>query len=146
MEGEFIDYLTVFFLSCFKFIFGPTLGIAYGFSWPVTALLTTLGMMTSVLVLTFAGEKIRDKILGRKKPGRKVFTKRNRRFVYIWKRYGLFGVAFLTPIIFSPIFGTLLMSIVGGPRKYIFSYMLFSAVFWSIIFSFAISKGVSFFM
>ena len=145
MEGELWQYLTVFFLSCFKFIFGPTLGTAYGFSAPVTALLTTLGMMTTVFVLTFAGEKIRARIMGRKK-GKKVFTKRNRRFVYIWKKYGLFGVAFLTPIIFSPIFGTLLMSIVGGRRKLIFSYMLVSAVFWSIIFSFAIKQGVDFFL
>ncbi len=146
MEGEFLKYLTVFFLSCFKFIFGPTLGIAYGFSVAETALLTTMGMMTSVFFLTFVGEKARNRIMGRNKPGRKIFTKRTRRFVYIWRRYGLFGVAFLTPIIFSPILGTLLMSIVGGPRKYIWSYMLFSAIFWSIIFSVLIQMGVEIFL
>jgi len=141
MESEILKYLSVYFLSCFKFIFGPTLGAAYGFSMVETAVITILGMMTTVVILTFGGEKIRSYCLKRS-TNRRRFTKRSRRFVYIWKRYGLFGVAFLTPLIFSPPIGTLLMSIAGGPRRQIFSYMLFSAVFWSIIFTFAIHTGV----
>ena len=66
---------------------------------------------------------------------RRLFTKRNRRFVIIWKKFGLFGVTFLTPIIFTPIGGAILVSYLGGKRRTILYYMLVSAVFWSMFFS-----------
>ena len=49
-----------------------------------------------VIRYTMAGENIR----------KKVFTKKNRRIVKLWKKYGEFGVAFLTPIILSIPLGT----------------------------------------
>jgi len=62
-----------------------------------------------------------------------LFTKRNRRFVIFWRKYGLFGVSFLTPLVFSPIIGTLLVNAFGGSKKKIITYMLISAAFWSFL-------------
>ena len=91
-----------------KFIFGPTLGTAYGLSIPITVLLNTLGMVTPAYLVSFFGNKIRrfyKRWWLRKK--KKVFTKRNRRFVRVWNKYGLRGVAFLVPFILMPIPGAL---------------------------------------
>jgi len=130
-----LKYLTVFFLSSVKFIAGPTLGLASGLTVVETSVLTALGMMATVFLFTFAGEKIRHWYIRRTGSSQKRFTKANRRFVTLFRKYGTFGVSFLTPVIFSPILGTLLVCAVGGPRKKIFRYMLFSAFFWAFAYT-----------
>ncbi|MGB3184219.1 MAG: small multi-drug export protein [Cyclobacteriaceae bacterium] len=115
-----------------KFIAGPTMGPALGFTWIETVVVTILGMMTSVIIFTFFGKRIRAWYLkrkGGKKP--KLFTRRNRRFVSVWKKYGIAGVAFFTPIIFTPIGGALLVSSLGGGVRKTLLYMLLSAIVWS---------------
>jgi len=126
-------YISVFLASMFKFMGGPTIGIAFGLTFWETVIVTIFGMMTTVIILSTFGPGFRkwlDRVFRR---NRKLFTKRNRRFVTLWKKYGLFGVSFLTPIIFSPIIGTLLVNAFGGSKKKIITYMLISAIFWSII-------------
>jgi uncharacterized membrane protein len=115
-----------------KFIGGPTIGITFGLTFLETVFFTILGMMTTVISLSMLGDRFRnwvDRIFRR---NRKLFTKRNRRFVTFWKKYGLFGVSFLTPIIFSPVVGTLLVNAFGGSKKKIIGYMFLSAIFWSL--------------
>ena len=118
----------------FKFIGGPLSGTAFGLGWLETCVFTVLGMMTSVLIFSLLGAGVRAKLFNRKKK-RRLFTSRNRRIVRIWSRYGLTGVAFLTPLIFTPILGTIIASSFGEPWKRIFVYMLVSAVFWGVVFS-----------
>lgn len=135
MFSEVFKYLSVFLASSIKFIAGPTMGAVAGFSLFETVLITILGMMTSVLIFSFLGEQIKQRFLSKWPKNKNFFSNNNRRFKVIWKRYGLFGVTFLTPILFSPIGGTLLVTATGAPRKKVLTYMFFSAVFWSIAFS-----------
>jgi hypothetical protein len=129
-------YLTVYLISMLKFVGGPTLGAVVGLTFIETVILTILGMMTTVLVISFFGQAFRNWLNRMFRSNKKLFTKKNRNFVIFWRKYGLFGVSFLTPIIFSPIIGTLLVHAFGGSTKKILGYMLISAVFWS----FALSK------
>jgi hypothetical protein len=140
-------YFSVYLLSMVKFIAGPTMGPAMGLSWLETVIVTVLGMMTSVVIFTFFGKQIRAWYLkrrGAKKP--KLFTKRNRRFITIWKKYGVAGVAMLTPLIFTPIGGALLVSSLGGGVRKTLLYMFISAVIWSVamsaLFHFAINQTI----
>lgn len=120
-------------MSMFKFLFGLTTGFAVGLSWWESATLTVLGMMASVLLFTFAGTQLKRYILDPylRKKSKKLFTRRNRMIIKVWRIYGLAGVAFLTPLILTPIGGTLVASSFGERWHRIFIYMLFSAVFWS---------------
>jgi len=68
----------------------------------------------------------------------RLFTKKNRRKVKIWRQYGLKGVAFLTPIIFSPIGGTMVANSFGESKKKIILYMFVSSVFWAFTLTFAV--------
>jgi uncharacterized membrane protein len=117
----------------FKFIGGPAMGMAFGLAFWETVGTTILGMMTTIIIISTFGPGFRkwiDKIFRR---NRKLFTKRNRRFVAFWKKYGLFGVSFLTPVVFSPVLGALLVNAFGGSKKKIITYMLISAVFWAFV-------------
>ena len=129
-----LKYITVFFLSGLKFIFGPTLGVAYDLPLIVIILLTSGGMMTTIYLFTFFGDRIRNLAMKfRKNP--KTFTKRNRRFVRIWRKFGLEGVCLLTPLILTPVGGGLLANLLGTNKKKLIKWMWISALGWSTILS-----------
>jgi hypothetical protein len=124
----------------FKFILGPLGGYATGLNLITTILTTVSGMMTVVFLFTFFGNWIRDKVLIRfiRKKNRGKVKVVNPKLALIWKKYGLPGVALLTPIILTPIGGTLLAVSSGSPKDKIIFYMFISAAVWSVIFSMAI--------
>ncbi len=130
-----MKYLLVYLISMFKFVGGPVLGTSWGLSAIEASLLTILGMMTTVFVISYFGIRLRHWIQQKYGKKKKIFSRRNRRIVYVWRHYGEFGVSFFTPVIFSPILGTLIITTLGGRRKKVFTYMLISAVFWAFILS-----------
>lgn len=129
----FTKYITIFLLSMVKFVAGPTMGPAAGFSLFETVLVTVGGMMTTVVLISFFGKFLREKVFRKIRMNKKLFTKKNRRLVMVWSRYGLTGVAVLTPIFFTPIGGTLFAVAMGAPKKKLFIYMFISAVAWSLL-------------
>lgn len=132
MLSNLMKYVIVYLISMFKFIGGPAFGAAYDLNIAVTALMTILGMMTSVLIISFFGIRLRNWTIRKYKIKRRVFTKRNRRLIKIWRGYGEFGVSFFTPVFFSPVIGTLLVTLLGGKQKKVVFYMFISAVFWAL--------------
>jgi hypothetical protein len=136
MFEDLFKYLAVYGMSMVKFIGGPLLGINTGLSFIETALFTSLGMMTSVILFTsILGDRFHIWFLKIFNKNPKLFTKKNRTKVRIWRNYGMKGVAFLTPVIFSPIGGTIVANSFGESKNKIYLYMFLSAIFWSITFS-----------
>ncbi|MCU0446511.1 MAG: hypothetical protein MUE85_16520 [Microscillaceae bacterium] len=126
-------YLGVLVASMFKFVMGPLAGFAVGLSFWEAYLLTVIGMMCSVATFTYLGSFVKNKILARFRQQKKLFNPRNRRIVKIWRSYGLSGVAFLTPLLLTPIGGTLIAASFGENKNKIFVYMLVSAAIWGLI-------------
>jgi hypothetical protein len=77
--------------------------------------------------------EIHYQYVGHDMPQRKIFSKRSRRMVRIWKRYGLVGLAALTPVIFSIPLGTFFMARLEKNRKKILLYMFISITCWSLL-------------
>ena len=134
MWEEILKGFSVYFSSMIKFIFGPLGGYAAKFNIITTILLTVAGMMTIVLAFAFFGDFIRQRVL-RRFINNKKFSERNRKYVTIWRRYGLLGVAALTPILLTPIGGTILAISFGTHRNKLILYMFVSASVWAVIFS-----------
>jgi len=133
MLGDLLKYIVVFLISMFKFIGGPAFGAAFDLNVPITAVMSILGMMTTVIIISFFGIRLRLWIQKKFTFQRKVFTKQNRRIVKVWRGYGEFGVSFFTPIFFSPVLGTLIVTALGGKRRRVITYMFISAVFWAFL-------------
>ena len=127
---------TVLLVSMFKFVIGPTTGIFAGLGLLETALLAGSGMTLSVLIFSTGGKAIRDWWFAGFRHDRKLFSPRNRRIVRFYGRFGLPGMALLTPVIFSPIVGTLLAISFGETRRSVFLWMTASAYFWGFVLSF----------
>lgn len=131
---EIIKYLSVYLVSMVKFFAGPVTGVSVGLTYIESVLLTIAGMMTTVLVFSFIGREFSKWWSKRQREKHKpVFSKKNRRIIKIWKNFGVVGVAFLTPILLTPIVGTVVAALFGAPRKQIFIHMLWSAVIWSAL-------------
>jgi membrane protein DedA with SNARE-associated domain len=132
-----LKIFSVYVSSMLKFILGPIGGFAAGLNFIVTILTTIAGMMTIVLVFTFSGTWFKEKVINRffNKKKKNKFSSGSKRFVTIWKKYGLTGVAALTPVILTPIGGTVLALSSGSPKNKIIYYMLISAAVWSTIFT-----------
>lgn len=137
MFQEIFRAIPIYFSCMLKFILGPAGGYAVGLNLITTILTTVAGMMTVVFAFTFFGNWIRKNIFGKFKK-RKVNVKRAARLEKIWNRYGLMGVALLTPVILTPIGGTLLAVSSGSPKDKIIFYMFVSASFWAVVISMAI--------
>lgn len=137
-----IEYmLKVFFIyiaTLFKFIAGPVLGLAAGLSALEMLVVTVGGMMTTVFSITLLGDWFRANWkLGLTKK-KKVFSPKTRKIVTVWRKYGVFGVAALTPLLLTPIGGTVIMNAFNVKKEKIFLFMFVSALFWGVVFSFSI--------
>jgi len=127
-----LKYFTVYFLSGLKFVFGPAFGVANDVPVPAIIGLTALGMMTTIYLFTFFGDEIRG-FFGRFRKNKRIFTRKSRRFVRIWRKFGLKGMCLLTPLVLTPPGGGLLVNLLGSKKKLILKWMWISAVLWSTI-------------
>ncbi len=127
-----LKYFTVYFLSGLKFVFGPAFGIANDLPVFAVIILTALGMMTTIYLFTFFGKEIR-KFFQKFRRSNRVFTKRSRQFVKIWRKFGLKGVCLLTPLVLTPPGGGLLANLLGTNKRLILKWMWISAFLWSTI-------------
>jgi predicted DNA repair protein MutK len=147
MTEEILKAVPIFFLTMLKVIFGPTLGYAARLNIITTILVTFSGMMASVLLFTFFGTWLREKILHRfENKNQKRFTPKKRKLVTLWKKYGLVGVAVLTPLLLTPIGGTIVAVSFGSPKQKIILYMLVSAAIFAVGMTFAIYEFGNFVM
>ena len=128
-----LKYISVALASTIKFFGGPLAGAALGLTWAETAICSLVGMMTSVLASVFLGQVFQQLMAKHRTKKPKLFSKRTRWAVKIWQRFGLHGIALLTPPLFTPIGGTLLAVSLKVPRAKILLFMLFYGVLWALV-------------
>jgi len=118
-----------------KFIGGPLTGLSLDITWVETAICSVIGMMITVILVIFFGDYIRT-LWGRffkSKNKKKIFSKSTRLAIRVRRKFGLVGISFLTPILFSPIGGAILALAFRYHKKEILLNMLLSACVWGVI-------------
>lgn len=131
-----LKIFSVIAMSSVKFLGGPLLSIAYDYGFFETIAFTVVGGMIGVFIISALSKRImiiRRKMRINSSRPKKIFTSRNRRIVKYWRKYGLFGLAFLTPVLISIPIGTFIATKYISNRKKVFVYMFFSIIFWSIL-------------
>lgn len=130
----------MFLLSTVKFVFGAVpMALGLGFSFFEAITVTCLGGFTGVSVFVFASEKIiarfkerQKEIRHKKNVQKKKFSKRNRIIVSVKSKFGLLGIAFLTPPLFSIPLGCFVAVRYFKHKQKILLYMFASIIFWSV--------------
>ncbi len=135
-----IKYFSVALAAALKFFAGPLTGLALGLTWYETALCSAGGMMVSVVLTTYIGKGIQALIGRWRKAPPKRFSKSSRLAVRIWKRFGIIGIALLTPLLFTPIGGTILAVALRVQRQAIFFWMLMSGLSVGLVISYLVYR------
>lgn len=135
---RFLSYVKVAAASTIKFFGGPILGRIENLSWWETAISSTFGLMFTVIIVIYAGEYLQQLLLnvkwkiGKERP-RKVFSRTTRTGIKVKNKLGLWGIAFLTPLIFTPIVGSFLSLAFRFPKPQILIKMFICGLFWGAI-------------
>jgi hypothetical protein len=141
--ADFLKTLTVIlFCSLFFSKLGmPAAVILFKFHFLKVFIASNIGGIGGSIVYTYlsAGllkwwNKYKHKKLSFKKS--KVFTKRNRRIIRIKKRFGLTGIAILTPVLLSIPLGAFLAERFYKKKGKVILYLSVSCLAWSVIFYF----------
>jgi hypothetical protein len=133
-----VKYASVFLLSTVKFLGGPLAGASMGLHFWTTLALTVGGMMTSVFLFSGVGRAwMKHRQHQRRLRREPIFSKKSRNIIKVFRKFGMGGIAFLTPILLSPIGGTVIATLLGVPRSRILLHMLWSALFWGCTLTFA---------
>jgi hypothetical protein len=142
-----LQYLSVMGLCAIKFVPGALVGAGYGFAFFEQWLVTFLGGVLGTTVYTLAGSQV-------KRWFRRLMVKwRQHRAIpridrppakpkktggvgtWVADRFGLPGIALLTPPFFSPPIGVgLALALTNNVRKIIL-YMAVSMLVWSLLFA-----------
>ncbi len=128
-----IKYLSVFLVGMFKFFIAPFTGFGLGLGFLETYICTVAGMMLSVVIFAYLGKYAKNRFTKFFSKKKRLFSPYNRRLVQVWQKYGMWGVALLTPILFSPIVGTLIAISFGESPLRIIYFMFISASFWGMV-------------
>lgn len=142
-----VEILTTILLSSFKFAATfPLVVFQFEFSFVETVLWTNVGGIIGIYFFAFLAERLivwwnrtfrksaRNNPNNNKKK-KKIFTRKNRRIVRIKQRYGLIGVAFITPLLLSIPVGVFLVVRYYRTSKTKFLYLIGSNVIWSVIYT-----------
>ncbi|MEY3442760.1 MAG: hypothetical protein RLZZ519_1041 [Bacteroidota bacterium] len=136
--AEFLQWLSVIGMSTLKVIPALVMAMAYGMKhWQIFVGLFS-GSMIGVGFFTFFGLRIikwrkeRRRRLGIVKP---LNYRKARKYKRMWIRFGLPGIALLTPIFFGPAIGAVIAVIFERNQMRIFAYMGVSIAIWSAVFA-----------
>lgn len=130
MWEEILRIVPVFLVSMAKFFFGPLAGYAEGLPIVTTMIATVAGMMATIFIFAYFGEWLHKKFPHWFQKKEQKLEAPDSRMTRIWKKYGLVGIAFLTPVLLSPIGGGIFAVASGSPKGKIILYMFISALFW----------------
>ena len=143
--------LTLILWSSVKFLAAAPLALAYGFNYYQTLIITMTGGILGVFFFFYIGEHLgpllniiriryamfrgQNMVDIKQTKRKKIFTWRSRLMVRTIRRFGLIGIAALTPIILSIPVGTILAARYYHNKKQVLAYLCISVLCWSVIMS-----------
>ncbi|HLP14350.1 MAG TPA: hypothetical protein VK177_20645 [Flavobacteriales bacterium] len=137
------SYIFVFFISSVKFLFAPGTALAIPLSYWETIIVTCAGGFTGVCVFYFGAgalfrraerkRKAREEFLRKhdKYIPPKKFTRGNKFVVRTKRRFGLIGLAIVTPALISIPFGSIILARFYPNWKITVPVLFGFVMFWS---------------
>ncbi len=137
MLDQIFESVSVFILSAFNLYYGFVLSTTYQHSWLEQFILMSGGSWFGILACLFLGARLislwNNKI-ARRSGKHKEGEQKTPFLMRIWKKYGIWGLAFCTGFIGT--IPTVTISLISGiNRNYILWYLGGAKIIWSIIFA-----------
>lgn len=137
--NQVIKGFTIYLTCIFLFKMGVPTAIAfYGNNFISFFIVCTAGGITGNVLFTYLSAAIIKKIHNYRAKRhlihkKQIFTKFNRRVIHIKQRFGLYGIAFITPLFLSTLFGAFLAERFFKDKKKIILYLSISTLFWELL-------------
>lgn len=144
-----LEVTEVGLIASVKFLFSPFEAERYHFNFWESFTVTTGGGIIGILAFYFAGTQItgwwrnftdlaksiflRQPLAEIRKIPRRNFTRTRRLIVRVKTRFGLAGIAFITPCLISIPLGTAIAADLFRKRRPVLIYLFISLVFWSLL-------------
>ncbi|CAN5426909.1 hypothetical protein BH09BAC5_BH09BAC5_02460 [soil metagenome] len=151
-EVDIASWLKIFevgLIASVKFLFAPFEAERYHFSFGESFAMTTIGGLIGIFTFYYAGTQvtrfwrhivallksvfIRKSVEVIEQKPRKNFTRMRRFVIRIKMRFGLFGIAFITPCLISIPIGTMVAGDIYRKKKGVLLYFIVSLIFWSLV-------------
>ncbi len=134
--AEFLKILSVFLTCTFFFVkLGvPAAVIFFKYNFVKVMLVSCAGGITGNIIFTYLSAtllKWTHYYRQKRNIHKKIFTRSTRRMINIKHRFGLAGIAFITPIISQPI-GAFFAEKFFKDKKKVIVYLSVSVVFWAV--------------
>ena len=134
---QILQLLGLLLLSATKFAVavGVLVSPATNYSYlEIVSILLTGGFIGTFFFYFFSNwvNKMLNKLFQKKKK-KKVFSKKMRKFINIKNKYGLIGIAIISPIIISIPVGNFIASRFFAKKKHTLIVMLAGVVLWALI-------------
>lgn len=136
---EVLNALSTIGISAVKHMMGGVTAAAYGYSYMESFIYLSIGGILGVTVFMFLSDYV-TKFFGffsfrkkkKKKPKRK-FSRISRFIVRVKQRFGLAGIAFITPWFLTVPVGTMISCGLYNDKRKVFIYQTASILIWSLI-------------
>lgn len=136
------EIILVFLLSAVKMLVGLLTAFTFKFDSHTTFIICSLGGLTGCTVFIVLSSKIWNlinkyvkKTFKKQKP-KKIFTPKNRRFIKIKSKFGLPGLAILTPTILSIPLGCFLALKYFKNKAKVAIWMFGTTILWALMVSY----------
>ena len=137
-------YVSVFLISAVKFAVAVLIALGNPkFNWIEIVATAGGGAIVGSYIFLYFGARISEWVKNNFKRSKPMSFANRRRIVKVWKRYGLAGVAFLSPILSPMISVGIAVSFQEKPRKImiamitsILGWTMFAATFRQLLLSF----------
>lgn len=132
---EALKIISTIGISSVKHMLGGVTAAGFGYSYMEAFLYTAVGGIIGVAFFIFlsqSAQKVYASIFPKKKKRRK-FTRMSRFIVRIKLRFGLAGIAFITPWLLTIPVGTMIACGLYRDKRRVFLFQSVSIVIWSLI-------------
>lgn len=134
---EIFELLGLFFLAASKFVVavGILVSPITNYNYIESVIMLISGGFTGILFFYYFSNWINIMIskFFQKKKKKQVFSKKVRRFINIKNKYGLLGIALITPVIISIPVGSFIASRFFSKKKHTLLTMFAGVVFWALL-------------
>jgi dipeptide/tripeptide permease len=138
------EVVVVFLTSTIKFLPAPFAAAGLGMSYWQAFLLVGVGGTLGVTIFFFLSKTLFERNK-KKLSTKKKFTKLNKSIIKVKQRFGLVGIALITPPLISIPVGTIIAVKFYKHRKDLLPMLWLSVWFWNVILTTAVHQTMSLF-
>lgn len=131
-----IEILVLLSVSATKFFFAPGISTSLGYNFAETLIITSSGGILGVIVFYYFGEfifRLYDRFSRKLKRNRspKVFSRKNKLIVKVKSKWGLIGLAIITPVLLSIPVGSFIAARFFNTHQRTLATLIISVILWS---------------